>query len=275
MNFDHWQASQRIEDQYRRALQNLIDRFVLMIPGLDILNPYEIVSEFSRYVASDIYGEIAHAIASKMITGLFIESGSTWREAARESTRGKTIYEALRNEMRGPVGHRVLNLVDQNARLISTFPLEIARQANAYIAQEAQKGRRSSDITDDLAQKFPEVSHSRIRLIARTETSKASTELTRARSESMNLPWYAWRTSKDARVRRSHADMDRVLVKWADAPAPEAIAGIRSKLGHYHAGQAPNCRCYAQPVIRLDDIKWPCKVHVSGTIQYMTRYQFE
>ena len=118
------------------------------------------------------------------------------------------------------------------------------------------------------------ISKSRISLIARTESSKASTALTEARAESLNLPWYVWRTSKDARVRSSHRHMDGVLIAWAEAPSPEALKGLKS-YGTYQAGNTFNCRCYPEPLIYLDQVSWPHKVYHNGTIREMTRSAFK
>ena len=115
---------------------------------------------------------------------------------------------------------------------------------------------------------------SHIQLIARTETSKTSTALTRARSEELHLPAYVWRTSKDGRVRPSHRLMDGVICFWNDPPAPEALLGIKSTLGHYCCGDAPNDRCYPEPLLRLDAVSWPHKVFAGGSIQSMTRAAF-
>jgi len=69
--------------------------------------------------------------------------------------------------------------------------------------------------------------------------------------------------------------MDEVLIKWSDAPSPEALIGVKSSLGKYHAGDCPNCRCYPEPVVNLDNIQWPAKVYSNGAITMMTRVQFE
>ena len=118
------------------------------------------------------------------------------------------------------------------------------------------------------------MARSHVQLIARTEVSKASTALTRARAEELNLPAYIWRTSKDARVRPSHRQMDGVICFWDDPPAPEALAGIKSTLGNYNCGDAPNDRCYPEPMLRFDQVTWVHKVCRGGRIQMMTRAAF-
>lgn len=49
--------------------------------------------------------------------------------------------------------------------------------------------------------------------------------------------YYIWRTVEDGNVRASHAELNRTILKWDDAPNP---------------GDDYNCRCWAEPV--PDDI---------------------
>jgi hypothetical protein len=90
----------------------------------------------------------------------------------------------------------------------------------------------------------------------------------------MHVSSYIWRATKDGRTRKSHRLMDGVIVFWEDPPAPESFLAIRSTLGHYNAGDCPNCRCYPQPVLRLDRIDWPHKVYSNGIIRPATQSRF-
>ncbi len=274
MTADDWSSSLRIEETYRSTLQRLMDRFLSFLPA-DLVDPFDILTALQDFVTTDTFRETAYAAASRMVTSLRVESARTWREAASESSRGRMIYEALQREMQGPTGARMLQIVNENARLISTFPLDISAQVANFIKTEAQKGRRASDIADDLKEQFPGVSRGRINLIARTETSKASTALTRTRAEYLNLPWYQWVTSKDARVRLSHRRMDGTIIAWAEPASPEALVGEKRAPAPYAPGDIYNCRCYAKPLMNLDRISWPALVYVGGQIQMMTRFEFE
>ena len=146
---------------------------------------------------------------------------------------------------------------------------------NTEIASMEQQGERPELIAEYLKRRIPQLTQHQAALIARTETGKAATALTRARSEDLGIDWYQWESSRDSRVRPSHRLMQGVLVKWDDAPSPETLYGIRSTLGHYNAGNAPNCRCDAYPIVSLDTISWPAKVYASGSIRRMTRGEFE
>jgi SPP1 gp7 family putative phage head morphogenesis protein len=227
------------------------------------------------YAASEAFNEYAEAAAMQMVTHLFRDNGRTWRQAARENSQGRQIYAALQHELAGPIGSQVRLLTQHNAGLIRSIPLHIAQEVNEKVLRESMKGVRASEIAEMLKKQVPHMSNVKANLIARTETSKTSTALTQARSDYVGARWYVWRSSEDSRVRESHDNMDGVIVPWSNPPSPEALIGERSALGHYHAGGAPNCRCYAEPLIDLDDVRWPVRVYYQGGIQRMSRKQFE
>lgn len=275
MRNDDWSPRTKIERDYRISIRNIIRDVLSRIDDtVDLTNPYGIVTAMSDVFSTDLFRDYALATAKRMVTALYVGSRRTWREAAREAMKGREIYEMLQSELQGPVGDRVRELVEQNARLITSFPQDIATRSNAFVREEAEKGRRASAIADDLMRQFPDMAESRIQLIARTETSKASTALTRARSEELGTIAYIWRSSKDARVRRSHRRMDGVIVFWNDPPSPEELDREKRSYGRYHAGDTFNCRCFPVPVLRLDHVKWPARVHVDGEIRRMTRDEF-
>ncbi|WPS86474.1 phage minor head protein [Brevibacillus halotolerans] len=211
----------------------------------------------------------------KMVTHLFSDAGRTWRQAAKTNSKGRLIFHALQKEMRGHIGAAVRLQAERNAAVIKSLPIDIAKQVNEHVLREVMKGTRSTEIALQIKEFFPEASEAKANLIARTEVSKTSTALTQARCEFVGADWYIWRTSEDSRVRDSHQLMDGVLVKWSNPPNPEKLDGVKRTFGHYHAGEIFNCRCYAEPVIDLDLINWPAKVHYDGRIQRMTRKQFE
>lgn len=219
---------------------------------------------------SDFIERYVQQAAKRMVTGRLVASQRTWRLAARESMHGAFLHKALEMELQGPVGARYRQLIAQNAELIRTLPQLVASKATEMIATRQQEGSRSEINIPEL---LHHVSRVEARRIARTETSKASTALTQARSESLNLNFYVWRTSEDSRVRLSHRKMAGVLVGWSEPPDPERLAGEKSE-GHYHAGNIWNCRCYPETLLKLSQVGWPHKVFTAGRIQVMTLAAF-
>jgi len=254
---DQWRPSKRTEREYSQILRRVWEEFG---------DPVQVLNRIEFLVA------YAKQAAARMITGLYFQGARTWREAARESGKTAIIYQALQREMAGPVGKRVRELIQENAKLISSFPTNVQRRAVASgAAAHFQAGGRAEEFGEWLSG----VARSRAHLIARTEISKASAALTQAHSEELGIDWYVWETSKDQRTRQSHKKMQGVLIRFDDPPSPEALIGQHSTLGHYNAGQAPNCRCYAAPVIRFERLSWPHRVFVSGRIQFMTLAHFK
>lgn len=285
MNQPLWMPKRRIEVAFRRALLD-ISKGIVMRVG-ETTDPAIITATLEHLSRSPDFIKIAESIAMKMVTGLFDDTGRTWREAARKSSRGREIYQALQKELQGARGARIRALVKENADLISTLPKNIADDVAAYVDREAMKGRRASDISDEIRRMFPEKTRARAELIARTQVSMTQTNLVQARAEDLGLDWYVWRAcggnNGDGRTRSSHRHMSGVLIRWSDPPAPEDLFPLRrvdgspynNTLGHYHAGCCPNCRCYPEPVVDLDLLKFPIRVYQNGHVERMSRKQFE
>jgi uncharacterized protein with gpF-like domain len=275
----------RIEIAFRKALLD-IAKGIVMRAG-ETSDPHRIISTLERITHMTDFIRLSEAIALKMVTGLFDDTGRTWREAARNSGKGREIYKAIQKELLGAHGVRIRALVKENADLISTLPKNIADDVAAYVDREAMKGRRASDIADEIRRMFPEKTRARAELIARTQVSMTQTNLVQARAEDLGLDWYVWRAcggnNGDGRTRSSHRHMSGVLIRWSDPPAPEDLFPLRrvdgspynNTLGHYHAGCCPNCRCYPEPVVDLDLLKFPIRVYQNGHVERMSRKRFE
>lgn len=243
-----------------------------LLTGLD--DPGEIIRRLFAATNDPWFQRYAEATAMKMVTHLFTDAGRTWRQAAKVNSQGRMIYEALQEELNGPLGSAVSALIRQNATYIQSVPADVARQMTEHVMSRTFEGVRASDIAKELQAKFEDISDVKANLIARTETAKTATALTQARSELMGIRWYEWRTSEDQRVRSSHKHMDHVLIAWEDPPSPEEL-DRDGNVGRYHAGGIWNCRCYARPLVVLDEVEWPHKVYHGGSIMTMTRAQFE
>jgi SPP1 gp7 family putative phage head morphogenesis protein len=273
MNLDDWRPVRRNTANYLRDLEAFVQEFIPWrivtlggVPSVETEIPAELLEEISR---------VSDLIARRMVSGVAVTNARSWHAAARQSLHSGVIYEGLKTEIATSVGTRVDELIARNARLIRSIPEEVRARAATFVAREQLRGTRASAIAQALVDQVPQVAQRRAAMIARTEVGKTETALTRARAERLGLDWYEWATSEDQRVRLSHRVFDKVLVAWADAPAPEQLAHEPSKLGHYHPGGAPNCRCLALPLISLDEVRWPKRVYSHGRIEFVNRGQFE
>lgn len=267
-----WEPKRRIERSYSRALKGITKQITTAIGETD--DPHKIVRVLKQISNQKLYKEYCESLAMKMVTNVFNDSGKTWRQAAKNSSQSRDVYKAIIEELKNPkIRLAVIEQINRNAELISSLPSDIANFCTTFIQEESLRGRRSSDIANDLLTLIPDKSEARVNLIARTETSKASTALSMARSESLGLNWYIWRTSQDSRVRKSHDVMEDVLVNWKNPPSPELLAGL-DLAGYYHAGNTYNCRCYPEPVVEFNLIKFPHKVYYNNRIVNMTKQEF-
>jgi SPP1 gp7 family putative phage head morphogenesis protein len=265
---EDWRTSKKAEQQYLRDLMQILQSYfsaegsTQTAPGAHKAHLLSLSQWLDKY---------AWQAAHRMIVGRYVDTQSTWRAAARQSMKGSMLYHALQQELAGDVGKRVRELVRENARLISSLPQDVAREVAQMIATREQKGLRAAS-SEFL---IPHVIRWKARLIARTETSKATTALTQARSESLGLDWFIWQTSRDQRVRKSHRMMQGVLVKWTNLPSPERLAHEKNPPAPYAAGNVYNCRCHPVPLIRLEDVSWPHRVFFGNSVRYMTLGQFK
>ena len=97
--------------------------------------------------------------------------------------KSRAMYEALRKELQGEAGRRLMELVDDTTYRIVTLPSDIGHKVADYVAQESLKGRRAADIAAEIKKMFPKKTTARAELIARTQTSMTSTNLTWQRAE--------------------------------------------------------------------------------------------
>ncbi len=262
----------RIEIDYGRSIQKLLVRH---LPSLEDATADEILEALNNLVANETLLErFARVMSARMVTAVSRTNARSWRQAAMQSTKGRAIYEALKQEMRGPTGDRVRAIVAENARLISSIPSAIREHINNEIATMTQEGLRPEAVERHLRERITELTKSRARLIARTEVGKSELALTQARSEDLGIEYFVWKTSSDVRVRQSHRVFEDVLCTWKDLPSPERMAHEPNAPAPYGPGGVWNCRCIALPVVSLDTISWPCKVYTHNSITRMGRAQF-
>lgn len=273
MKYDQWKMTRRIEEDFLKSLNFLSTLFekIAIISGNDV-NLFQ--SKMQIFQNSVPYDNYINDIVKRMVTPLAARNYETWRKAARVSTRSHFLYTVLMEELKQGIKKDIDLQVISNAALIKTLPSDTAQKVVRDIEEYALSGLRAEEIEKLIQDKTRQHSRASARLIARTEVSKTTSALTKARSEDLGLRWYVWRTMEDGdRVRKSHRIMNDVLVSWNNPPSPELLVKEKD-VGRYHAGNIWNCRCYSEPLIDIDDITWPHKVYINGSIQKMSKARF-
>lgn len=269
-------ANQLAEAWMRRQVLRMLNG-ILQFPKPTPDTIEEILSLSRKYQKLDFeLGVFPWRVATKMVTMTERSNTAGWKQAASVSGKGKLLYGLLKYELDSPSVRTVLDsLISENAKLIKSVPNEVAEHLTSFIEQKYVSGVRPATIAKHIGPKLTHLKAWQVNRLARTESSKADTAITRVRSVNLGLNWYVWDTSEDARVRESHRLMNQVLVNWNDPPAPELLARMPNHgEGHYHAGNIWNCRCIPLPLISLDDISWPARVYTNGKIVRLTREQF-
>ena len=138
--------------------------------------------------------------------------------------------------------------IKHNFKMIKSMPskfLEVLehKYTSTLIEQVAKGtlGRRS------FRTQLEKHGHKNAALIARTETAKLQTAILEERSTQLGSVAYIWLASNDRRTRKSHREMNGVIVFWKHAkPELDGMVG--------GAGEYPNCRCSPQPIVDIDDL---------------------
>jgi len=268
----NWRQNKQIELKYRRSLQRINKKIMDAVRGLKTVK--EIKSALHKVYKSIMFRNIANKIANRFVTNANTIDARTWREAARAGSKSKQIYKALQETLNTNIGHTVDQQILKNANLIKTLPLELSKEITKFVGTKTYEGIRPEEIAETLQGKIFQYTRARAGTIARTESSKAMTALTEARSKDIGVSWYVWLSAKDQRVRKAHKHMQGVLVNWNDPPSPEALVNERD-VGKYSAGNIYNCRCFPRPLISFENVKWPCKVYHNGSITKMSELQFK
>ena len=228
-----------------------------------------------RFIKPGLMDQEVERLVSEMVNNQRKQSALSWRQKAALSRNGKKFISLIQKEMKGPVGERVLELIEENSQLIRTLPDEWARYASEYAFRMAMKGERPEVIEAKLRKIMPEHITKNLKCIARTECAKANAAIVQARAEACGIRAYIWRCVRDERVRDAHRQMDGILVFYNDPPNPEALFGGARPYGNYHAGNTYNCRCFQEPVVDIRFLPGSIRVHDHGSIRMMTRAQIE
>jgi SPP1 gp7 family putative phage head morphogenesis protein len=128
-----------------------------------------------------------------------------------------------------------------NIDLITSIPEEYFDKLELAIQKNFVEGVRYEDLAK-VVQHVADVTDSRVKVIARDQTSKMNSSFNAVRQQSVGIEKYTWQTSEDERVRESHAEHDGKVFRW-DSPPDDTGA----------PGEDILCRCNAIPEFDLDE----------------------
>ena len=137
----------------------------------------------------------------------------------------------------------------ENSRLITSIQSNLLDDVAGVTQRGMSAGKSINDISKEIKDRYG-VTKSRARTIARTETAKLNSNLTKVRNQELGIKTYFWMTANDGeRVRPSHRELHNLLCSWADdtiCSRDEGRTWIKRKsIGAFVGapGQDINCRC--------------------------------
>jgi len=225
-----------------------------------------------KFLQSDEVNGYLNKLVNGMVTDVRFSSAMSWRDAIFKTTNSRQLYDLVKNEMNGPVGSRVWQIISENVAYIKTIPTEWADYVSKYAYRESLKGKRPEEIEKELRKVLPAHMTKNLKCVARTECAKANAAIVQARAEMCGIKAYIWRSMADERTRHAHSGMNGVIVYYSDPPNPEALfPGEGKPYGKYHAGNTFNCRCYQEAIVDQRFLPDVVRVYHDGRITTMTK----
>lgn len=235
-----WAHSRRAETHYAIQLRKLAKQIgVLIFGGIDDADPSNTsMIEYMLRAYADMITPWATATARRMLADVENRDRVQWARHSRTMSR-----EIIREIEEAPTGAAFRALMDEQVELIRSLPLQAAQRVHDVAIKGISEGARGEAIIAEIMQ-TGHVTRSRATLIARTETSRAASNLMQARAEHVGSTQYIWNTSGDADVREDHVELNGKTFEWNDPPIADKRSGTRA-----NPGCIWNCRCFASPII--------------------------
>lgn len=219
------------------------DRTSLLARGsrLDIIEQLTMLPNTKKY--NEFAEKFAIELAKKGLHG----TKGLWRKYYEAAKRAH--YVALPSTYNAFEMQALSKAVKHNFKMIRSIPsrmMEILEHKyTSTLIEEVAKGKLSRNAFRNMLYKHGQ---KRAGVIARTETAKLQTAITKNKALDVGAITYTWLSSKDKRTRPSHRAMDGVIVFWRPDSQKPLLDGMRGD-----AGEFPNCRCDAQPNVDIND----------------------
>jgi SPP1 gp7 family putative phage head morphogenesis protein len=211
---------------------------------------------------------IKEAYAAIGATDKAIQRASRIAEQIRGFNRGE-FYDVLRSALRvdiflpDPDLRRIMEeWTAENVRLIKTIPDEYFGKLQGVVSRGLSEGTLARDMGKEIENLYG-VTSRRAQLIARDQTASLNGLITEKRQMGAGIGVYEWSSSRDSRVRDSHADREGKYYAWPGSGMAEKVINGRDgksiKVLELVNGKPPGleiaCRCVALPVINVESLQ--------------------
>lgn len=233
MSFNHPNNVQRLLKSAFRNVYNqnkqIIHSFVEAKAWEDIDGIFEAMSRYSRTIEP-----IADMLADRAIS-------TSFKHNERQFIKSNKGFSQLFSQNFINIDASIADEKQKFAELIKSIPMRDAERVQRLVTKGITEGRRQEDIAQDIF-KFANVSPKKAEFLARDQTAKINSAVNRAQAVGLGVELYTWKTLPKARP--EHEEMKDKICRY-DTPC--LITSDGQKL---HPGEAPNCRCWADPLMQ-------------------------
>ena len=206
-----------------------------------------IEQSLNTIASSDKYNEFAQKFALELAKKGLASKRGVWRKYYEAARKSHNI--ALPATYKDFEFNVLTKAVRHNFNMIKTIPARMLEILNhKYVSTLIEEVAKGTKTRGSFARTLASHGQKQAKLIARTETAKLQTAITKQRAIDVGAITYTWLSSHDKRTRPSHQAMNGVIVFWRPDAEKPLLDNMRGD-----AGEFPNCRCDAQPNVDIDD----------------------
>lgn len=197
-----------------------------------------------------LFTDKAGGLANALANGISRQSAVGLGQSLKDVSGGVTLKTDV---VSGAVADVVTASVKQNVALIKSIPREYFLEIEGATMRSIQTGRGMADLQPFLEKRF-DITKKRAALIARDQTSKATTAINQARMQGLGVKKFKWLHSYGGKEPRPlHKDvLNGNIYSFDDLPVIDERTGERGL-----PGQLINCRCRMVPVIEFKSEEVP------------------
>lgn len=196
------------------------------------------------------YADLFASLAKPMAEEFARESDKSSDVAVKSSIRSMTDEVTLPTSTitSGPLRDILSATVTENVGLIKSIPAQYLSGVQGAVMRSITTGNGMQELVPYL-QKHKGITLRRARLIAKDQTIKCFSSLSRERMKAAGVESYIWRHTAGSREpRHLHIALSGQVFRYDDPPIIQKDPLVRG-----HPGQLINCHCRMQPVIRFGE----------------------
>ncbi|QDP56543.1 MAG: hypothetical protein Tp118SUR00d2C21406351_49 [Prokaryotic dsDNA virus sp.] len=134
-----------------------------------------------------------------------------------------------------------------NVRLIESIPAQYLTQVDSIVLSGVRSGSRPNTIAKQLQRQFG-VTERRAKLIARDQSNKINSNLSKMRMTNAGFEYFRWETSHDERVRDRHKHVSERVTAYGEGVFRFDNPPIVDQNAPQLPGEPIQCRCIAIPI---------------------------